>query len=358
MEFNEGCVEWPKVKPEDYSDVWVYMECKKGRIVDASLQLLSVGRSIADKLKCRLGAVMIGSNLSELSREPIYYGADVVYVVDHPSLKTYYPNLYGHVFARLVEKYKPEIVLLPATSRGREFAPYVANILRTGITADCTSFDIDPETREFIQIRPPYGAWMLAYIKTPNRRPQMATARPNVFDKPPRNEDRKGEIVRVSLDFEIPEPKMKLVKVEEFERKEVPIEKAEIIVSGGRGLGSPEGFKLLEELAELLGGVVAGSRKAVDLGWIPHERQVGQTGKTVKPKVYFAIGISGSAQHLFGIREAKRVIAINVDPEAPIFRNADYGVVGDYKRIVPELIRLLKDKVKTSTTSSFSSHIS
>lgn len=345
---SRECGEWPKVEVGEYRGVWVYIECKKGEIVEASLQLLSIGRILADKLKTHLSGVLLGSDVSKLAREPIYYGADRVYVVEDSRLSTYYPNLYGYVFAKVAEKYKPEIILLPATSRGREFAPYVANLLKTGITADCTSFDVDVESRELIQIRPPYGAWMLAHIKTPSRRPQMATARPNVFETPPRNESRRGEIVMVELDFEIPEVKMKLLKVEELEKREVPIEKAEVIVSGGRGVGSPEGFKLLEELAELLGGVVAGSRKAVDLGWIPHDRQVGQTGKTVKPKVYFAIGISGSAQHLFGIREAKRVIAINTDPEAPIFQNADYGVVGDYKKVVPALIELLKAEFRKS----------
>jgi electron transfer flavoprotein alpha subunit len=224
--------------------------------------------------------------------------------------------------------------------RGRELGPYIANTLRAGITADCTDFDVDEKTRDVLLIRPPFAAIMLAYIRTPFRRPQIGTARPNVFPLPPRDESRKGEVVLEKVD--VPTPRTRLVKRVRIEKREVPIEKAEVIVSGGRGLGSAEAFKLLEEFARLIGGVVAGSRKAVDAGWIPHEKQVGQTGKSVKPNVYFAVGISGAAQHIFGIREARRVVAINIDPEAPIFENADYGIVGDYKQVIPALIEEVK----------------
>ena len=338
------CEWWEEIVKDEFRGVWVYLEVKEGAIREASLQLLSIGREIADKLDTYLAGVMIGHGISHLAREPIYYGADRVYVIDDERLKTYYPRTYGHVVAEIARRYKPEIIFIAATMRGRELAPYIANTLRTGITADCTSFDVDVKSRDLLQIRPPFGAWMLAHIRTPNRRPQIATARPNVFETPKRDEGRDGAIINVQLDFEIPDPKMALIESRKIERlEEVPIEKAEIIVSGGKGIGSPEGFRMLEELAELLGGVVAGSRKAVDAGWIPHERQVGQTGKSVKPNVYFAIGISGAAQHLFGIREAKRIVAINVDPDAPIFQNADYGVVGDYRKIVPALIEVLRE---------------
>jgi electron transfer flavoprotein alpha subunit len=243
---------------------------------------------------------------------------------------------------QLAKKHKPEAILVGGTMRGREFAPYVANSLRTGITADCTSFDVDPKTGDIIQIRPPFGAWMLAHIRTATRRPVMSTARPNVFSTPKRNESRKGKIIKEKVK-ELPDPGVRLVERLPIEKaEEVPIEKAEILVSGGKGLGSKEGFKLLEELARVIGGAVSGSRKAVDAGWIPHEKQVGQTGKTVKPSVYLAIGISGAAQHIFGIREAKCVVCINIDPEAPIFENSDYGIVGDYKQVVPALIEAIK----------------
>jgi electron transfer flavoprotein alpha subunit len=228
--------------------------------------------------------------------------------------------------------------------KGRELAPYIANNLKTGITADLTSIEVDKKTRDIILIRPPFGAWMLAHIKTRNRKPVMGSVRPNIFPTPERDENREGTIIEEKLESDI-DPKMKIIEYIPIKKaEEIPIEKAEIIIAGGKGLGSKDGFKLLKELAEILGGVVAGSRKAVDAGWIPHDRQVGQTGKTVKPNLYIAVGISGAAQHIFGIREAKRVVAINIDPDAPIFENADYGIVGDYKEIIPAMIKILRER--------------
>ena len=340
------CREWEAINLKDYNGIWVYIQVDNGSINEASLQLLGVAREIADKLKTYVGAIMIGYKIESLTQETIYYGADKVFVIDDERLKTYYPNLYGEVISLLAKKYKPECLLVGGTMKGRELAPYIANNLKTGITADLTSIDVDVENREIILIRPPFGAFMLAHIKTRNRRPIMGSVRPNVFPTPHRDENRRGEVIRISLEeigFRERDYGIKLINIEIIKKKEeIPIEKADIIVSGGRGLGSKEGFKLLEELASELGGVIAGSRKAVDAGWIPHEKQVGQTGKTVKPQIYFAIGISGAAQHLFGIREAKRVVAINIDPEAPIFENADYGIVGDYKEVIPKLIEVIK----------------
>jgi len=197
-------------------------------------------------------------------------------------------------------------------------------------------------TGDVIQIRPPFGAWMLAHIRTATRRPVMSTARPNVFSSPKRDENRRGEIIREEVE-DLPEPGIRLIERLPIEKaEEVPIEKSEILVSGGKGLGSREGFKLLEELASTMGGAISGSRKAVDAGWIPQEKQVGQTGKTVKPKIYVAVGISGAAQHIFGMKEAKCVVCINTDSEAPIFENSDYGIVGDYRQVIPALIKRLK----------------
>lgn len=339
---SDLCPEWDKIDPKKYKGIWVYMQVDKDEIHEASLQMLSVARELADKKKTHVAGVLIGYGVSKLAKEPIYYGADKVYVVDDERLKTYYAKVYAHVMVQLAKKHKPEAILVGGTMRGREFAPYVANSLRTGITADCTSFDVDPKTGDIIQIRPPFGAWMLAHIRTATRRPVMSTARPNVFSTPKRNESRKGKIIKEKVK-ELPDPGVRLVERLPIEKaEEVPIEKAEILVSGGKGLGSKEGFKLLEELARVIGGAVSGSRKAVDAGWIPHEKQVGQTGKTVKPSVYLAIGISGAAQHIFGIREAKCVVCINIDPEAPIFENSDYGIVGDYKQVVPALIEAIK----------------
>ncbi len=345
----EICSEWDPVNKSEYRGVWVYMEVGRQGIKEASLQLLSIGRELADKLKTYLAGVLIGSKVSDLVEEPVYYGADKVLVVEDTRLTTYYSIVHGSVLVNLVRRFKPELLLIAGTMRGRELAPYVANCLRTGITADCTSLDVDPETRDVIQIRPPFGAWMLAHIRTPNRRPQIATVRPNVFDLPERDENRRGEITKVPLDFELPDPGMEMLESEPIEREEAPLEKAEVIVSGGRGLGSAEGFELLKELADLLGGVIAGSRKAVEAGWIPQERQVGQTGRSVKPNLYIAVGISGAAQHVFGIREARCVVAVNKDPEAPIFQNTDYGVVCDYKRFIPLLIEEIRRRKERKT---------
>jgi electron transfer flavoprotein alpha subunit len=321
----------------------VFIETTENGVSEASLQLLGKGRELADKLETYLAGIMLGYNIRHLWREQIYYGADKVILVDDKSFEEYEPVHYAYNLALLAKKHKPEIILVPATRRGREIGPYTANTLRTGITADCTGFDIDPKTRDLIQIRPPFGAWMLAHIKTPRHRPQLATARPNTFPVPEKDENRKGELVEEKL-LSKKNGLTRLVKRIPIQRKEeTPIEKADFIVAGGKGIGSKEGFKLLEELAKEIHGVTAGSRKAVDAGWIPYEKQVGQTGKSVHPLLYIAVGISGASQHVFGIREAKIVVAINNDPEAPIFKHADYGIVGDYKEIVPILIKKIRE---------------
>ncbi|MFN4045997.1 MAG: electron transfer flavoprotein subunit alpha/FixB family protein, partial [Acidilobaceae archaeon] len=328
------CPEWPCEQPGEFRNVWVLIEAIEGFISEPSLQMLTPGRKIADKLGEKLVGVLVGYGVSGFAEEIIKHGADEVIVVDDPSLETYYPRVYANVIVSLARKYKPSVILAPATKRGRELAPYIANTLKAGITADCTDFDVDESTKDVLLIRPPFAAILLAFIKTPFRRPQIGTARPNVFPVPPRDESRKGEVIYESVEVKL-EDKMKLVSRKKLHRAEVGVEKAEVIVSGGRGLGGPEGFKLLENLAELLDGVIGGSRKAVDAGWIEEYRQVGQTGRAVKSILYFAVGISGAAQHMLGVREAGRIIAVNIDPEAPIFTQSDYGVVGDYKEIIP-----------------------
>ncbi len=321
--------------------MWVVVEASEDGLSEASLQMLTPGRKIADKLGEKLVGVLIGYRISHLADEVIKYGADEVIVVDSEILKIYYPRVYAQTVVALARKYKPSVILVAATKRGREFTPYIANTLRSGITADCTDFDVDVESRDVLLIRPPFAAILLAFIKTPFRRPQIGTARPNVFPIPARNESKRGEIIfeKVSV---AAEDRMKLISRKEIAKMEVSVEKAEIIVSGGKGIGGPEGFKLLEKLAEILGGTVGGSRKAVDAGWISEERQVGQTGKAVKPILYIAVGISGAAQHMIAVREAMRIIAINKDPEAPIFNQADYSVVGDYREVIPALIEELE----------------
>ena len=336
------CPEWPCEQPEEFHDIWVVMEADEHGIHEASLQMLTPAKKIQSKKpEEKIVAVLIGYGVRKYAEIPIKHGADKVIVVDDPRLATYYPRVYGQVIVDLAKKYKPAVILVSATMRGREMGPYIANTLRTGITADCTDFDVDEKTGDVLMIRPPFAAIMLAYIKTPFRRPQMGTARPNVFKVPPADETRTGEIIEETLETII-DPGMDLVRSTPVKREEVLIEKAEIIVGVGKGIGSPDGVKLAERLAELLGGVVGGSRKAVDAGFIPPERQIGQTGKSVKPVLYIAIGISGAAQHMLGVREAGRIVAINIDPEAPIFRQADYGVVGDYRPIVEALIEELE----------------
>ncbi|MEM3066591.1 MAG: electron transfer flavoprotein subunit alpha/FixB family protein [Nitrososphaerota archaeon] len=336
------CPEWEQnVNKEEFKGIWVFVECFEGLVNEASLQLITPAKKIAEKLNASITAIMLGHRIEMMLNEPVYYGADSVIYVDDEDLATYYPNVYGDVLVNLVKKYKPELLLIAGTLSGREMAPYVANCLRTGITADCTDFDVDETTMDVLQIRPPFGATLLAYIRTPHNRPQIATVRPNVFNLPNKDVSRKTSSV-IREHVEIPRPNVRLLSSEKVEKEAAIIEKADVIVSGGKGLGSPEGFRLLEELAREFGGVVAGSRKAVDAGWIPHEKQVGQTGKSVKASLYIAVGISGAAQHLFGIREVKTVVAINTDPEAPIFDNADYGIVGDYRQIIPAIIEEVK----------------
>lgn len=340
MSAEQICPEWEPVNRDEWRGVWVYVETCDGEVCEASLQLLNPGRTIADKLGTELVGVIIGHGSRRFAEEPIHYGADKVVYVDDPKLSTYLPEVYAETLVELIRKHKPEILLAAGTLRGREMIPYVANALRAGITADCTDFDVDEKARDLIMIRPPFGATLLAYIRAHHRRPQISTVRPNVFRLPPRDPSRKGEILEEKVN--VPNPRIRLVSSEEIKVEEVPLEKAEIVVSGGRGIGSPEGFKILEELANLLGGIVAGSRKAVDAGWVPHERQVGQTGKSVKASLYVAVGISGAAQHLFGIREARIVVAVNKDPDAPIFENADYGIVADYREAIPAIIEEIK----------------
>lgn len=341
------CPEWEETRKEDFRGVWVVGEVYRERIAEASLQMLTPARQVAEKLGVDVAGVVLGHRVRECAQEMIYHGADRLILVDHPSLETYFPEVYAATVAQLAKASRPELILMAGTMRGRETAPYLANLLRTGITADCTGFDVDPESRDVLQIRPPFGALMLASIKTPHRRPQIATARPNIFPLPERDEGRRGEVAEVAV--EVPKPRGRLIGARPMERRALLLEKAEYVVSGGKGIGGPEGFGLLEELASLMGGLVAGSRKAVDAGWVTPDRQVGQTGKAVRPVLYVAVGISGAAQHVFGIREAGRVVAINTDPEAPIFRHADYGVVADYRQILPLLIEEIR-RVKRSLT--------
>lgn len=321
-------------------EVWVFVEHSDGRPAPVSWELLGKGRELAADLGGKVCSVLLGHQVAALAREAFAYGADKVYYIDDPVLAHYRTQPYLHGVVRLVEKHRPDVMLLGATTMGRDLAGAVATTLGTGLTADCTGLSIDPESKLLEQTRPAYGGNIMATILCEQRRPQMATVRPRVMAMPVRQEGREGELVREELGLREEEVLVRLLEyVREDQGESTRIEDADILVSGGRGMGGPEGFRVLQELADALGGCVSGSRAAVDQGWIPHDRQVGQTGKTVRPRLYVACGISGAIQHLVGMQTADVIVAINRDPNAAIFGVATVGIVGDVNEVVPALIR-------------------
>jgi electron transfer flavoprotein alpha subunit len=328
---------------DSYRGIWVFAEQREGKVRNVAYELLAKGRELADILKTDLSAVCFGHGIEEVS-ELIACGADKVYLADSPELADNQEDLYTRVLVELIQQYKPEIVLAGATAFGRAVIPRVAAILRTGLTADCTGLDIDAEQRLLRQTKPAFGGNVMAIIVCPTRRPQMATVRPRVFEKKPPDGSRKGQIIKVDFDRERITSKTKLLNfVEEF-AETVRIEEADIIVAGGRGLGKGENFGMLRELASVMGAAVGASRAAVDEGWVPYSCQVGQTGKTVCPRLYIAVGISGAVQHLVGMQTSDIIVAINDDPNAPIFEVATYGIVGDLFKVVPMLTEKLKNQ--------------
>ena len=332
-----------EVNLEDYKGVWVFAEQRGGKVMNIAFELLGEGRKLADSLGVELSAVLLGENIEDGARELFAYGSDKVFLVEDAQLKDYRTDAYTAAMASLVNKYRPEIVLIGATNIGRDFGPRLAARLQTGLTADCTELGVDPETRLLMQTRPAFGGNIMATILCPNNRPQMSTVRPGVMKKAVPDKNRSGQIVREDFTLS-PENIRTLVKeiVKEAGRI-VNLEEAQIIVSGGRGLGSAEGFKLIEEVAGKLGGVVGASRGAVDSGWIANSHQVGQTGKTVHPKLYIACGISGAIQHVAGMQKSGLIVAINKNPGAPIFQVADYGIVGDLYQVLPAFMEALKN---------------
>ncbi|NSW90465.1 MAG: 4Fe-4S binding protein [Firmicutes bacterium] len=327
-----------------YKGVWVFGEHKNGVPAGVVLELLGEGRKLADKLKVTLSAVILGENVKESAQLLIHHGADTVYLIDNPALKHYNDESYADILVQLIARYKPEIVLMGATTYGRSLAPRVASRLNTGLTADCTGLEIDEESRNLLQTRPAFGGNLMATIICPNHRPQMATVRPKVMKPLERDLSRKGEIIEPEV--KIPgNIKVKVKDVVTTLSEAVSLTEADIVVSGGRGLGDPKNFALVEELARVLGGAVGASRATVDAGWIDYSHQVGQTGKTVGPKVYFACGISGAVQHLAGMSSSDVIVAINKNPEAPIFKVATYGIVGDVLEVLPELIKEFKRRL-------------
>ncbi len=336
------CPEWDPINIDEWEGIWVYVDHRWGEIREVTFELLGKARELADQKGDYVGAVLIGYNVKHLSKELFKYGADKVFVIDREEYKDYNPETYGHAFVELVKKYKPYAILIGGTKNGRDLGGRIAIPLRTGLAADCTEFKID-ENGNLLQIRPATGGKILAHIITPTRRPNIATARPNVFPIPEPDESREGEIIEE--DIVPPKPKTRLVefiKSQEDEGK-LPVEKAKVVITGGFGLKKAENFKLLWELAKYIDGATVGSsRRAVDAGWMPRSRQVGQTGKTVRPKLYIAVGVSGAVQHLAGMMQSEYVMAINIDPNAPIFEACDFGVVGDLFEVIPALIEELK----------------
>lgn len=324
-----------------YKGVWVFAEQRQGKLMPVVIELLGEGKKLAKEVGCDLSAILCGYNTDELTSELFEYGADKVYVADAPELEQYTTDAYTKVIYEAIEEYKPETILLGATHIGRDLGPCLAVKSDTGLTADCTKLEIDPEDKKIMQTRPAFGGNLMATIVCPNHRPQMSTVRPGVMDKADHTSGRKGEIVKLNPVFAEGDIRTKVLEVVKDMKDVVSLTDAEIIVAGGMGLGDSEGFTLLKDLADKLGGTVAASRAAVDAGWIDHTYQVGQTGTTVKPIIYIACGISGAIQHVAGMQNAEQIIAININENASIFEVADYGIVGDLYEVVPAIIEEL-----------------
>lgn len=325
-------------------NLWVFIETSEdGSAKNVGLELLTPGRLLADKQGGQLTAVVIGSKVDAAVRSAAGYGADQVIVVDAPLFAHYTTDAYVNAFVELVEKYAPCSVLIGATNNGRDMAPRISCRLGTGLTADCTSLDLDPDSGKIAWTRPAFGGNLMATILCSHTYPQMGTVRPGVFKKGSFDAERQAEIIRESVKVSQEDIRTRVVQViEEAAGENVDLEGAEIIVSGGRGLGGPDGFRLIQELADELGATVGASRAAVDAGWISHAHQVGQTGKTVGPKLYIACGISGAIQHLAGMSGSDCIVAINKDPDAPIFQAANYGIVGDLYQVIPAMIQEIR----------------
>ncbi len=323
------------------NEIWVFAEQRDGALQNVSLELLSKGRELAAQSGYTLCALLLSENGEALAPELFAYGASKVYVADSPRFAYSQNDWFGEAVCRAVREQKPEILLFGATSVGRSLAPTVAAALHTGLTADCTGLEFDSEKKILLQTRPAFGGNIMATITCENHRPQMSTVRANVF-KRTRVDGASGTIVRLGIDIsDVPE-RMHRVSATKEAGDDANLAEAKVIVSGGRGIGGPEGFGLVRKLADALGGSVGASRATVDAGWISPLHQVGQTGKTVCPKLYVALGISGAIQHLAGMQSSDTIVAVNKDPSAPIFEVADIGIVGDLNEVVPEIVRALE----------------
>jgi len=331
-------------------DVWVFAQQHNGKLNDVSLELLSKGRELADQLKVPLAAALLGQDVEPLAQSLFHHGADKVYLAEHDLLETYQANTYAKALCQLITRHKPQIVIYGATPRGRDLAPRVASAMKAGLTADCTDLDIgdntDPSTKVthknlLLQIRPAFGGNIIATIVNYDRWPQMATVREGVMAMPTPDTSRTGSLVKQNVELDHADLLIEVIEKSQREKR-VNLKGSRIIVSGGAGVGSAEGFQLLRDLANALGGEIGASRAAVDGGFINKDHQVGQTGTTVRPALYIAVGISGTVQHRAGMQESAKILAINTDPDAPIFSIAHYGIVGDYKQVLPSLIKAVK----------------
>jgi electron transfer flavoprotein alpha subunit len=322
--------------------VWIFIEQNNGKIEGVSLELLGAGRKLADKLAVPLGGFLLGNEIKSLANQVISYGADEVYVIDHPVLKDYRTESYMKGVMLLARKYKPEIILYGATPNGKDLASAIATDLVTGLTADTTMLDVDAENRLLEASRPAFGGNIMATILCKKHRPQMATVRPKVMKALAPDSSRTGKIVEEKISLSEDEMRTKVLQIVNDVTKKVNLADAHVIVCGGKGMGDLQNFQLIHEFAETIGASVGGTRDVVEAGWLPHHQQIGQTGETVTPKIYFAIGISGAIQHVVGMKNSEFIIAINKDQNAPIFDVATYGIVGDALEIVPKLIEQFK----------------
>jgi len=335
------------------SNVWTVAEQENGSIKSISYELLTRGRVLADKLQTGLASVVLGSELNRDDlQELIKRGADQVYLVEDKILDKFLVEPYCNVMKYLIDEYEPEIVIAGATTSGRTLMPYLAIKIHTGLTADCTELDIEEETGNLLQTRPAIGGNIMATIKTPEHRPQMATVRPKSTKPAARIEAHKGEIISVDVPKHLLKSRSEILGFKRTEEDEVNIQKADKIVSGGRGLKKADNFELIREFAETLGAAVGASRDVVDRGWISYPHQVGLSGKTVTPKLYVAVGISGAIQHLAGMKTSDYIVAINSDPDAQIFQVADFGIVGDLFEVIPAIIEKLKTKQSADTKNA------
>ncbi len=334
----EGVEKNVQVDLESWSGIWVYCEYRAGKLAPVSLELLGVGRKLADTRGVELSAVLIGTGTEDTAQELISHGADKVYRADNPALEHFTDECYGSILTTLIREHQPEVVLAGATAIGRSFIPGVANTLGAGLTADCTQLEIRHDDGALLQTRPAFGGNIMATIVCPGSRPQMATVRPKVMQEFEFDAARQGSVVDVVLDETMLSSKVRVLESVVAENYDVNIQDSDILIGGGRGLDSEKGFDLIRELAQSLDGAVSASRAVVDAGWIGYPHQVGQTGKTVAPKLYIACGISGAIQHVAGMQSSETIVAINRDENAPIFNVADFGIVGDLYEVLPKLI--------------------